>query len=87
MLSEQLAQIPLVDSKLSLYRNELVKLYQYDSDLGFQISAFMTDEGEISVVGGNRSAFEQVAKQRILISRQVQDIHNYIASYCGSREF
>ena len=87
MLSKQLAQLPLVDTQLSRYRSELVTLYQHDSDLGLQVSAFMTDKGEVSVMGGSRSAFEQVAKQRILLSRQVQDIHNYIASYCGSREF
>ena len=87
MLSEQLAQIPLSDLTLNHHRSELVKLYRLDSDLGLQVSAFMTNSGQILVTGASRSAYEQVARQRIYISQQVQDIHNYIASYCGASEF
>jgi len=87
VLADQLAQIPLMDQSLSQYRGELVTLYRHDSDLGLQITAFMTDAGEIAVTGGSRTAYEQVAGQRITIAQQVQNVHNHIASYCGASEF
>ena len=87
ILAKQLAQMPLLDQALNHYRNELVMLYRHDGDLGLQTTAFMSDSGEIRVIGGSRSAYEQVAKQRIAIGQQVQNVHNHIASYCGASEF
>lgn len=79
--------MPLLDQTLSRYRNELVTLYRHDSDLGLQITAFMTDAGDIAVSGGSRTAYEQVAGQRLSISQQVQNVNNLIVGYCGSSEF
>lgn len=87
VLANQLARIPLLDQTLSDYRNDLVTLYRHDSDLGLQITAFMTDAGEISVSGGSRTAYEQVAGQRIAINQQVQNINSLIVGYCSSSEF
>ena len=87
ILADQLAQMPLLDEALSYYRSELVTLYRHDSDLGLQITAFMADSGQIAVAGASRTAYEQVAGQRITISQQVQNVHNHIASYCGASEF
>ena len=87
VLADQLAQIPLSDRVLSTYRNNLVDLYRHDSDLGLQVSAFMSDEGQITVADGNRSAYEQVAGQRIAISQQVQQQQATIASYCEAQEY
>ena len=87
VLAQQLAQMPLLDQSLSRYRSELVVLYRHDSDLTLQVTAFMADSGEIVVAGGNRSAYEQVASQRIAIAHQVQTVHNHIASYCGASAF
>ncbi len=85
VLADQLDQIPLLDEALSTYRNNLVVLYRHDSDLGLQVAAFMSAEGDIVVEGGNRSAYEQVAKQRIAIGQQVQQQQATISSYCESQ--
>ena len=79
--------MPLIDPPLSRYRNELVALYQHDSDLALQATAFMADSGEIFAVKSNRAAYEQVASQRLAIAQQVQDAQSHLVSYCGASEF
>lgn len=83
-LADQLAEIPIEDSTLREKRDSLVKLYRHDSDLGMQISSFMSDGGEISVTQGNRTAYEQVAYQRIIIDQQVKIQVNSLYDYCGA---
>lgn len=87
VLAKQLARMPLVDQTLSDHRDALVTLYRNDSDLGLQVTAFMTESGGIAVSGASRTAYEQVARQRIAISQQVQDVNNLILSYCVSGGF
>lgn len=82
VLADQLDQIPLLDEALNTYRNHLVDLYRHDSDLGLQVATFMSNEGDIVVEGSNRSAYEQVAKQRISIGQQAQQQQAEISNYC-----
>jgi CRISPR/Cas system-associated endoribonuclease Cas2 len=83
VLAAQLAQMPIPDETLSGYRNSLVALYRHDSDLGFQISVFMSPRGDILVSEASRSAYEQVANQRLVISQQVNNQLAAVDSYCA----
>ncbi len=82
VLAKQLAQVPITDKTLSEHRNNLVELYRHDSDLGFQVSSFISPTGEIAVNASNRSAYEQVANQRIVIGQQVTRQVDTIKRYC-----
>ncbi len=84
ILAQKIAQMQIDDETLSAYRSNLVDLYLHDSDLGLQVASFMTAAGDISVAGSNRTAYDQVASQRIMISQQVQDQHNMIAGHCST---
>jgi hypothetical protein len=83
VLADQLAQMPILDETLSEYRNNLVELYRHDSDLGLQVSVFMNPAGDITVNAASRSAYEQVANQRMVISEQVKSRLDAINSYCA----
>ncbi len=85
VLAEQLAHIPIKDKVLSEYRNNLVELYRHDSDLGLQVSSFITPNGGISVNSASRSAYEQVANQRIVINEQVTLQIDTVKRYCASK--
>lgn len=83
VLANQLTQMPVLDATLSEYRDSLVELYRHDSDLGLQVSVFISPAGDILVNEASRSAYEQVANQRMVISEQVKNQLDAIDSYCA----
>lgn len=79
--AEAIAQVKLSDDELMLRRDEIVGLWQQQSELSLQAADIMTDDGLLS--GRKSEEYKRVSQRRLEVSKQAYAAQNGLQIHCS----
>ncbi|MEO1395074.1 MAG: hypothetical protein AAFV90_19405 [Cyanobacteria bacterium J06634_5] len=82
-LADSLTELIITDGGVVEHRDRLVVLYRQMSDLGFQLSAYRDENGQVIATGSNSAAYGQVTVQQRKLNFQLQEHYEQVRLYCN----